>query len=265
MGGADTTIQIMKALGTIIKASSRQLRDDEFYSGLLDYYDHWSDVDPRLAEHHGCLSGAADVFGHDLVNIATYVNEVLGWLPPDRIRLPASVVSVGGMVEAFLVSVRSASDVVAGALSYKASNKAGQAPSNSLRALLAWAKKDERRVHPRIMEVLGRDFEWFWNLRSLRDHVVHTGAHAVIHTDGRQFNLWVHAPRTGWVTREPLLPLLNRALDGLVSFADESAAAINQIISLPEDRLRSRVVCGVLVPALYTLKQIASEYAEPSP
>ena len=256
---------MMRALGTIINASGQELAGDEFYSGILDYYDHWSDVDPRLAEHHECLSRAADVFGHDLVNVATYVNEILGWLPSDRLRLPASVVSVGGMAEAFLVSVRSASDAVAGALSYKASDKPGQAPSNSLRALLAWAKKNEHRAHPRILEVLHRDVEWFWNLRSLRDHIVHTGAHAVVHTDGRQFNLWVYSPRIGWVTREPLLPLLSRALDGLVSFADDSAAAINQIIGLPEDPLRSRVVCGVLVPALYTLKQIAGEYAKPSP
>ena len=255
----------MIALGTIVEASRTRMSDTEFYSGLLDYYDHWENVDPRLVAHHEHLSRAADVFGHDLVNMATYAYEILGWLRPERIREPSSVVSVGGMAEAFLVSIRSACDAVADALSYKACGKPGQAPTDGLRALLTWAQKNETRVQPAVMSVLSGDFEWFWKLRSLRDHVVHNGVHAVIHTNGRQFNLWAHSPRVGWITREPLLPLLVRKLQNLVSFADQAAAALNQVISLPEDRVRSRVVSGVVIPALHSLVRIADQYAEPSP
>jgi len=115
------------------------------------------------------------------------------------------------------------------------------------------------------MGVLLGDFEWFWKLRTLRDHVVHNGAHAVIHTNGRQFNLWVHSPQVGWVTREPLLPLLAEELQNLVAFADRAATAINRVIGFPEDRVRSRTVSGVLIPALHALINISDQYAAPSP
>src|SRR5438477_343273 len=74
---------------------------DSVYCGLLDYYDHWNEVDQRLGSHYPYLSRAADIVGHDIVNIATYAHEILAWLSPDRIRLPSSVVCVGGMTEAF--------------------------------------------------------------------------------------------------------------------------------------------------------------------
>ncbi len=254
----------MVALGTIVESDGTPTSENEFYSGLLDYYDHWESIDPRLAEHHEYLSRAADIFGNDIVNMATYTNEILGWLQPERIRESSSVVSVSGMAKAYLVSLRSACDAVAEALSYKACEKPAQAPTD-LRGLLTWAQKNEARVQQPVMAVLSSDFEWFWNLRSLRDHVVHHGAHATIHTNGRQFNLWVHSPRVGWVTREPLLPLLSQKLQSLTSFADKAAIAINELISFPQDRLRSRVVSGVLIPALHKLVQIARDYAEPSP
>jgi hypothetical protein len=254
----------MIALGTIVEASRTRMSDTEFYTGMLDYYDEWNAVDPRLAKHHEHLSGAADVLGHDLVNMATYSHEIVEWLRPDRIRQAPSVVSVGGMAEAFLVSIRSACDAVAQGLAYKACAKPGQAPRDGLRALLTWAQKNESRVEPAVMTVLSGDFEWFWTLRSLRDHVVHDGAHAVIHTNGRQFNLWVYSPQVGWVTREPLLPLLAGKLQQLVSFADQAAMAINRLIDFPEDRVRSRVVSGVLIPALHALLRLAEQYADPS-
>jgi hypothetical protein len=251
------------ALGTIVKASQTRMSDTEFYCGLLDYYDCWNDVDPRLAEHYERLSRAADVFGHDLVNMATYANDILMWLHPERIRLPPSVVAVAGMSEAFLVSVRSACDAVADALSYAASGKPGQVPRNSLRGLLTWAHKNPSRVHPEVMNVLSGDFEWFWNLRSLRDHIVHNGAHAVIHTNGQQFDLRLHSPSGEEIARESLLPLLKKKLCHLVSFADRAATGINSVIGLPTDRVRSRVVSGVLMPALHKLLRVAHRYDEP--
>jgi hypothetical protein len=253
------------ALGGIVEASETRMSDTEFYSGLLDYYDRWSDVDSRLADHHEYLSRAAHIFGHDIVNMASYAHEIVGWLQPERTWKPWSVVSVAGMAEAFLVSVRSACDAVALALGYSASKKRGQAPTEGLRALVAWAKKNESRVQPAIMNVLSGDLEWFWKLRSLRDHIVHNGADAVIHSDGHNFDLWVYVHQIGYVTSEPLIPLLSRKLQNLIYFADSAAEAINQVIDLPEDRIRSRVVSGMLIPALHKLIQIASQYREVSP
>jgi hypothetical protein len=101
----------LKALSRIIPASSgTELTASDFYSGFLDYYDHWGSIDPRLAEHHDVLSSAADSYGHDVVNLATYANEILRWLAPSQIRRPPSVVVVGGMTEAFIGSARSACD-----------------------------------------------------------------------------------------------------------------------------------------------------------
>jgi hypothetical protein len=254
----------VKALGTIIEWSGTELTPSDFYSGMLDYWDHWQSIDPRLVDHHATLSAAADAFGHDIVNLATYSNEILAWLEPSRIRQSPSVIVVGGMTEAFIYTVRSACDVIAVALAQYASEKPGQVPRDSLRALIVWSKQNPSRVRPSIGAVLSSDFGWFWNLRKLRDALGHRGAHANIHCSGRQFNLWLYGPH-GWITREPLLPLLAGQLSHLIAFADQSAQAINAIVGFPVDRLKSRVVNGVLIPALHQLLEIASQYSEPSP
>lgn len=253
------------ALGTIVEAGKTKMGKTEVYSGLLDYYDRWDQIDPRLAEHHEKLSRAADVFGHDLVNLATFAHEILGWLEPNRILLGQSVVSVSAMTEAFLVSIRSACDAIAFALAYRACEKPGQAPSDGLGSLVRWAKKNTHRLNPVIATVLLGDLEWFWNLRSLRDHIVHNGAHAIIHTNRKQFNLWVHSADLGWITREPLLPLLAGKLSHLLTFGDRASVAINGTIEFPPDRVRSRVVSGILIPALHELVAVADQYGEPSP
>jgi hypothetical protein len=236
-----------------------------FWSGFLDYYDSWNEIDPRLSGHYPYLSRASDIFAHDLVNMATYTNEIIGWLDPDRIRLAPSVVCVAGMAEAFFVSTRSAYDAVAISLSYVACEKRGQAPADSLRSLLDWAKKNGHRMRPQILAILNSDVGSFKKVRSVRDHMVHGGAHANIHSTGRQFNLWLHSPKIGWVTREPLLPLLSKQFRDLITFADSAAEAINKIIDLPQDRIRSRVVNGILIPALHKLEMLAPQYADPSP
>ncbi len=254
----------LRALGTIVKTYPGMEPATHVCCGLLDYYDHWSEIDPRLAAHHNHLSRAADIFGHDLVNIATYVSEILGWLPAERIRLSPSVVCVGGMTEAFLVSIRSAYDALAIALAYVASEKPGQAPAKSLRGLITWAKRNESRVRPRVLKLLAQEHGAFLNVRTLRDYVVHSGAHATIHCDGHQFNLWIHSSN-GWVTREPLLPFLARHLKHLLAFADAASLIINEVIELPKDRLRSRAVEGVLIGSLHQLQAVESDYAAASP
>ena len=253
------------ALGTIVKSRPGMSQDNVAYCGILDYYDHWKEIDHRLREHHSTLSRAAEIFGHDLVNIATYVHEILEWLDADRIRLAPSVVCVGSMTEACLVSIRSAYDAVALALAYVACEKSDQAPKESLRTLVRWAIRNESRVRPVVLKVLSEENPSFWTLRTFRDYIVHHGAHANIHCDGRQFNLWIHSPSKGWVTREPLISFLARHIRDLTCFANEAAKVINQVISLPSDRLNSRVVEGVLIYSLHKIHVVESDYAAKSP
>lgn len=257
-------VNLLQALGTIISTYPGMDPASSIHSGLLDYYDRWNEIDPRLASHYNYLSRAADAFGHDLVTMATYVSEILGWLPSERIRLSPSVVCVGGMTEAFLVSIRCAYDAIGMALAYVASDKSRQAPSDSLRALINWARRNRNRVRPAVLQLLSQEFGAFLDIRTLRDHLVHNGAHANIHCDGRQFNLWLHSTN-GWVTREPLLPLLAGHLKHLLEFADASSGVINEIIEMPRDRVGSRAVEGIHVGSLHQLQAVQHKYAAPSP
>jgi hypothetical protein len=254
----------MQALGTVIEWTEKPLSDHEFYCGLLDYFDHWNSIDPRLQLHHKRLSPPAFALGHDLVNMASYTSEILRWLSPEKIRLAPSVVMTGAMTEAFLYSVRSACDAIAAALAYVACEKTGQAPKARLPRLIRWATENRTRVRPDVLAILSKDFEWFWKLRTLRDLITHQGADANIHCDGHQFNLWIHSPDVGWITREPLLPLLADQLQQLTAFANEAALVVNKVIDLPSDRIRRRVVQGVLISSLHQLISIAPQYAKPS-
>lgn len=254
----------MRALGTIVGSYAGMELTTSVHCGLLDYYDHWTEVDPRLAPHYDYLSRSASILGNDLVNMATYVHEILRYVPVGRTEGSHGVVTIGAMTEAFLVAVRSAYDAAAIALSYVVSEKRGQAPADSLRALVNWAKRNDTRARPRIREFLLLEHRGFWNLREIRDHIVHGGAQATIHCDGHQFNLWLHSPK-GWITREPLLPLLAWHLDSLLMFADAAAIAVNEVIQLPPDRLGSRAVEGIFIEELHKLRRVAHDYGAPSP
>ena len=162
-----------------------------------------------------------------------------------------------------MYSVRSACDAVAATLAYVACEKIGQAPKSRLPRLIRWANENRTRVRPEVLALLLKDYGWFWKLRLLRDQITHQGADAIIHCDGRQFDLWIRSPDVGWVTREPLLPLLADQLRGLTGLANDAAGGVNKVINLPTDRLRSRVVQGVLISALHQLVSIAPQYAKP--
>jgi hypothetical protein len=93
--------------------------------------------------------------------------------------------------------------------------------------------------------------------------LAHRGAFANILTDRHQFHLMLYGPR-GWITREPLLPLIDDQFSKLLSFANQSADAINSAIGMPVDRIKSRVLHGVLI-ALHELSRVAPNYSNPSP
>ena len=254
-----------KALGSIIATAQREPTADEVYCGLFDYYDHWAEVDPRLSEHHDPLSHVADVFAHDLVNLSVYAQEILYWLKSENIRSAASVVIVGALAEAFIASARSACDGLSIALSYAASDKKKQAPSGSLRALLEWGKKNPHRIVAGVRPVFEFDYDWFWELRSMRDHLVHGGVTPTIHCDGRQFNLWLHHSTRGWITREPLLPMLAGVTQNVVGLGRRISKSLICRFPLPCDRHGTRMLHGVTIRSLHKLVDIAPDYAVPSP
>jgi hypothetical protein len=248
----------VRALGTVVEWSGWELTGNDLYSGMFDYCDRTS-IDPRLAAHHPVLSAASGAFGHDVVNLATFTNEILYWLDHSRMWDGRGVVVVSAMTEAFMYTVRSACDVVATALAEYASEKPGQVPKDGLRALLDWSEKNNLRLRPSVAKVLASDFDWFWKLRRCRDALAHRGAHAIILTDRHQFHLYLDGPG------EPLLPLIEDQFSKLLSFANQSADAINLAIGMPVDRIKSRVVHGLLIPALHELCRVAPNYSKPSP
>src|ERR1700730_15348372 len=48
---------------------------------------------------------------------------------------------------------------------------------------------------------------------------------------------------------------------GLKVLSDQAACAVNGIIGFPSDRKKSRVVCGVLIPALHKLVEVLTPYS----
>jgi hypothetical protein len=164
-----------------------------------------------------------------------------------------------------LFSVRSACDAIASVLSYAASEKPGQAPSGSLRRLIAWANKNEARVHPDVLTILKGDLDWFRKLRWIRDQLAHGFADVVALRTDRQFDLILMSTQmmNKKLFREPMLPLLAQQLVNVVELSNQAADVVNQIIGFPLERKRSRVVCGVLIPALYKLVEVAPNYATP--
>ncbi len=252
----------MRVIGSIIKTDKFPTTDREIYSGLLNYYDGWHTDDPEFENRNPVLARAASVFGHDLVNLATYTAEILKWLTPERIVKARSVVSVSAMTEAFFVSARSAADAIAAALASQACDKPRQAPARSLNDLVNWSKKNPSRVRPVILKVLSTDLQWFLQLRDFRDEIIHNRAEPIIFRNKRQFWLILMPPGSVPTRKTPLLPLLASQLRELLAFADLAAAAINEITDFPKERVPSRVVSGILIPSLHRLMRIADQYAE---
>ena len=254
-----------QALGTIISTSQRKPTSDEIHCGLFDYFDHWHEIDPRLNLHHDPLSHVAEIYAHDLVSLSAYAGQILHWLRPENIRSAPSLVVVSAMTEAFITVARSACDGLGVALSYVTPEKKGQAPADSLRALLKWARKNPNLVAKAVRPAFDFDFKWFWELRSIRDHLVHSGVYVNIHCDGKQFNLWLHHPIRGWITREPLLPMLADTTQNVFDLGHHVSKFVQDRIPMPSDRQCTRMLHGVTIHSLYQLMKVAPDYAKPSP
>jgi hypothetical protein len=257
----------IRALGAVVKAPECDTSDYDIYLKVLDGYDHWTEADPRLAEYYDVLTRGISAFAYDILDMSIIAHEILGWL--DKLHRGdehgAEVTTVGMLTEAFILSARTACDAIAFVLGEVVPLKKGQSPKDSLRGLVEWAKENTARIDARAVPLLTADFGWFYRTRSLRDRIIHDGCDCNIHTDRHQFNLWLHSHRTGWVTREPLFPLLTAMYTSISKFSDEAAEVIYQVIDLPEDRRHSRVLSGIRIPALKKLVEITPSYSRPSP
>ena len=261
----------MRALGTIIDTTQREPTSDEIHCDLFDYHDHWKTIDPRLEHHHDPLSHVAESFAHDLVNLSVYAGQILHWLRPENIRSHPSVVVVGAVTEAFITVARSACDELAGALLYVATKEIGQKQRlgkneiDNLPALREWARQKPNLVAEEIRPAFDYEFKWFSELTTLRNYLVHHGVVANIHCDGEQFNLWPQHPALGWITREPLLPLLAVTTKNVIDLGHHVAKFVQHRIPLPSDRQRTRMLQGVTIHSLHELMEVAPDYAKPSP
>jgi hypothetical protein len=168
------------------------------------------------------------------------------------------------LVEGFLVSLRCACDALAVALAVASCGKPGQAPQDSLRALLNWAAKNQDRVDPKLRPILTSDAGWFWNLRTLRDYLIHQGSHAFIFWNGDEFRLTL-APRfEGGPVMAPLLPLLASLSEQFLAFAYRATAAVQEIVSLPQGQKRSRVLHSPFMPYLKALRDYCPDPPSPA-
>jgi hypothetical protein len=254
-------MSLPRALGSIIPMLPEGIGEAEIYLPLFDYFDSWETFAGQPGTKEGRLSQPAMVLAQDLVNAAVYSHQVLGWR--DRAKEPeglgSAVVIVCTLTEGFLVSLRSAWDALAMAVSVGACEKPGQAPHDSLRALLKWAGNNKKRVHPKLRPILTTEVNWFWKLRTLRDYLVHQGSIANIFFDGDNFLLTLIPHLEGGPVQEPLLPILGSACEHLLDFAYRATEALQEVVPLPPERKRSRVLHSPFIPYLKTICGFCSE------
>lgn len=254
-----------RALGSVIERRGRLTRF-HFYSPILDFHDHWSELDPEVSGRHPSLPPLCEAFAHDINNLAVYAGELLRWAHPSEFKRPEGVVAVGALSEAYITTLRSAADIVAGLAAYCASKKPGQAPNTSLHDLLVWAQRNPNRVRQAAAPLLGADWTWSYEMRTMRDLLVHDGLDANIFSNRKAYRLWVHSPRRGWITRTPLFPLLGRWTLALVSSGRSTGELLASYVALPKRRVKSRVLEGVFVPYFHRFLALAQKpvASEPS-
>jgi hypothetical protein len=254
----------LNALASIVNRRGRLTRY-QYYSPVLDFYDRWSELDPEVSGRRPALPPLCEAFAHDINNLAVYACELLRWSSPTELRRSEGVVAVGAISEAYITTLRSAADVVAGMAAYCASKKPGQAPGTSLHDLLVWAQKNPRRLEQGAASLLASDWKWFYGMRTIRDLLVHDGLRANIHTNRKAYRLWIYSPKRGWITRTPLFPLLGQWTMALHTFSTSTGILLAKHVALPKQRVRSRVLEGVFIPHLHRFLSRAQKPVPPDP
>lgn len=140
------------------------------------------DIDITLFQEH---PGARSVIGaitEDLWNISTLV-ERLEWSRQqctENEHLKSRWFYYAKVdIEHFHTEVRSILDYAAELIAVV--SNAGQLPT-SFRRLLERKAKYEAKIAPDILALLG-EVEWFWDVRTIRDNLVHHGALAIVFGD----------------------------------------------------------------------------------
>lgn len=262
-----------RALSTIVELDPGEIINRwYFHVPLTDVLLDLVEKDPAGKDVEK-LSRIARSFAHDLLHIATLGGRLFWYegLTPNMQR-SEDLVAISVDTENYLMFLRTACDIVASACALFAVDVGlrGQVPSSSLRDLIVWARKNPQKIKPSFAFLHSEGHDWFFELRSLRDKLVHWGYDTVIFTD--RIRLWLFLRPLGItylrilrntpvddrekLGREPLLPLLWRFTQQLLALADAVCAAI-----IGEERpSMTHYLNGVYVPALHDI----SQYREPA-
>jgi hypothetical protein len=256
-------MSLPRSLMSIVPMLPSGIGESEIHLPLFDYFDSKmrSSQPPKKQMD---LAGSAEVLANDLVNAAVY--SYLVQTARDQAKeghQGLSLLVALTLIEGFLVSFRCACDALAMGLSVAACDKAGQAPDDSLRALVKWAEGNKRRVHPKLLPILVSDVDWFWQLRTLRDSLIHEGRSLRLFWNGEEFLLIPSGFKVGQ-EMQPVLPLMASVSENFLDFAYRSTEVVQEIVELPPERKRSRVLHCPFVPALKELRSYCPALPDPA-
>jgi hypothetical protein len=272
---------LIRALASLVKMQEPGNSQHDFHIPLCDLLLDLAeqDVDGRDAFK---LVQIAHSFGHDFLNLATLAGRLL-WcegVTPNMSRSP-DLVAIGVDTENYLVLLRAACDTLTGAIVHFGVEPGdrGKIPSDSFNGLKKWIEKDRTRIN-RFYErfrFIADPFDWFYELKDIRDDLVHRGYHCNIHTDRVLLRLILMPIGTvelqmlhgGYKQEEyredkprfrqaPLLSLLKRFTLSILALASQLAQAIEEQHAVRGSR--THVLNGVYVPALHQL----TSYEEPT-
>jgi hypothetical protein len=265
---------VIRALGkTVTIKPGRRLTKHDFLLPLsdilLDFVEkHIYGPSAAFSSQLGCS------LAHDFVRLAEVAGQLL-WLvdtAPVRTGTPDSI-SISILAESYLMYLRSACDVIAVIIHTFCidEKKKGQVPNESFNDLIDWIEKNPSRV-PEGIKFVAEHRDWFVELRSIRDKLVHHRFDINIFTDdvAPSFSIMstgdihLHTLRKPGeflkpsLTLTPLMPFLKRATQGALDLSEKIAEVIAAQKGHPPSR--THVLNGVYIPAL----QHILSYEEPS-
>ena len=264
---------MIRALGKIVTLKPGQrLTKHDFLLPLSDLLLDFVEQDlngpsAALSSQLGCS------LAHDFVGLSTIAGQLL-WLvetAPVRMGTP-DLLSISMLAESYLMYLRSACDVIAVIIHTFCieERKKGQVPKESFNDLISWIEDNPSRV-PESIKFVVEHKDWFVELRSIRDKLVHHRFDINIFTDNvapsfsimSTGDIHLHKLRKPGefmqpgLTLTPLMPFLKRATQGALDLLGKIAEVIaTQRGHTPS---RTHVLNGVYVPAL----QHMLSYEEP--
>ena len=166
---------MIRALGkTITLEAGQSLTKHDFYLPLSDVL-----LDLVEQDLYGPSAKSASLLGcslaHDFIRLSTVAGQLLWFVEttPVRIGTP-DLLSITMLAESYLMSLRSACDVIAVIIHTFCieDKKRGQVPDESFNDLIDWIENNPNRV-PESIKFVVEHREWFVELRSIRDKLVH--------------------------------------------------------------------------------------------